>query len=106
MGAAGVLLLLHTAAREFRSTDRILVRFGVFGPAGVASRARLLDQRGARVSDLAVSSFAPSNNQTTPVREVELPTTGLASGDYVLELSASAGPADPVTEWLAFRLQR
>lgn len=91
-----------TANREFRRTDRLLVRSEVVGPAGAAVRvaARLLNQQGAKMLDVPVT--APTADGQDYL--VDLPLSSFAPGQYVLELSAAAEGQDPATELVAFRI--
>ena len=47
-----------TAGRDFRRTDRLLVRFDTFAPGGVAPvvTARLLNQQGTKMIDVPVTA--------------------------------------------------
>jgi VWFA-related protein len=91
-----------TALREFRRTDRLLVRFNAFGkPAGpLALSARLLNRQGQKMSDLPVAA-PPSDADTN---QVDLPLSSLAAGEYLLEVSAAAEGQDAATELVAFRV--
>ena len=81
-----------TALREFRRTDRLLVRFDAFGKADGRrwrSRRELLNRQGQKMSDLPVA--APAADRTPS--QVDLPLSSLAAGEYLLEVSAAArGP--------------
>lgn len=91
-----------TAARDFRRTDRLLVRFEASAPAQASPSvsARLLNQQGQAMSDVGVTP-APSGGQAY---QVELPLSNLAAGQYLLEVSASAEGHERVSELVAFRL--
>ena len=91
-----------TAARDFRRTDRLLVRFDTFAPGGIAPvvTARLLNQQGAKMIDVAVT--APSAAGQPYV--FDLPLANFAAGQYLIELAASAEGHKPVTELVAFRI--
>ena len=91
------------ATREFRRTDRLLVRVDAFTPASAPATvtARLMNQQGGRMSDVVV---------TPPIAEgqpyvLDLPLANLAAGQYLLELSARSEGHPPVTELVAFRVQ-
>ena len=91
-----------TALREFRRTDRMLVRFSAFGkPTGpLALTARLLNKQGQKMSDLPVAP-PPAEPEG---RQVDLPLSSLPAGEYLLEVSAKAEGEDPATELVAFRV--
>jgi VWFA-related protein len=91
-----------TALREFRRTDRLLVRINSFGRSGAAPAltARLLNKQGQRMVDLPVAAPASAADPT----QVELPLSNLAAGEYLLELSAAADGQAPATELVAFRV--
>jgi len=90
------------ATREFRRTDRMLVRVEPVAGAGVTASvtARLLNKQGQKMLDLPADA-APS---APTDRQVELPLSSLPVGDYLLELSATAADAPAVTELVAFRV--
>jgi VWFA-related protein len=93
---------LPTALREFRRTDRMLVRFNASGkPTGpLALTARLLNKQGQKMSDLPV---APPPTEPEG-RQVDLPLSSLPAGEYLLEVSATAEGENPATELVAFRV--
>ena len=90
------------ALREFRRTDRLLVRFDAFGkPTGpLVLSARLLNRQGQKMSDLPVAAPAADANS----HQVDLPLSSLAMGEYLLEVSASAEGQNAATELVAFRV--
>jgi VWFA-related protein len=90
------------ALREFRRTDRLLVRFDTFGkPTGpLVLTARLLNRQGQKMSDLPVAGPAADSN----THQVDLPLSSLAAGEYLLEVSASAEGQTAATELVAFRV--
>ncbi len=91
---------IPTALREFRRTDRLLVRFNAFGkPDGqLTLSARLLNTQGQKMSDLPVTP------QAEPEGQVDLPLSSLAAGEYLLEVSAATEGHKPSTELVAFRV--
>jgi VWFA-related protein len=93
---------LPTALREFRRTDRLLVRFNAFGkPTGpLELTARLLNKQGQKMTDLPVAPppSAPEGQQ------VDLPLSSLPAGEYLLEVSATEAGQDGATELVAFRV--
>jgi methionine-rich copper-binding protein CopC len=90
------------ANREFRRTDRMLVRVEPVAAAGVTASvtARLLNKQGQKMLDLPADAApgAPTD------RQVELPLSSLPVGEYLLELSATAADTPAVTELVAFRV--
>jgi VWFA-related protein len=91
-----------TASRDFRRTDRLLVRFDTFAPGGIAPAvtARLLNQQGTKMIDVAVT--APSAAGQPYV--FDLPLASFAAGQYLLEITATAEGQKPATELVAFRI--
>jgi hypothetical protein len=92
---------LPTALREFRRTDRLVVRFNAFGkPAGpLTLAAKLLNKQGQKMTDLPVAPPAAE-----PQGQVDLPLSSLAVGEYLLEVSAATDGQAPSTELVAFRV--
>jgi hypothetical protein len=88
------------AGREFRRTDRLVVRFAAYGPGTgqPAATARLLNRGGQPMSDLPV---APSG--TPGGSQVDLPLAGLAAGEYLIEIKAKGAEAE-ATELVAFKV--
>jgi len=93
---------LPTALREFRRTDRLLVRFNAFGKseAPPVLTARLLNRQGQKMSDLPVGP-PPSGDESS---QVDLPLSSMPVGEYLLEISAAAPGQRPATELVAFRV--
>lgn len=91
-----------TALREFRRTDRLVVRFDAFGkPTGpLVLGARLLNRQGQKMVDLPVATPPVDKNS----HQVDLPLSSLAAGEYLLEVSAGADGQDAATELVAFRV--
>ena len=88
------------AAREFRRTERLLIRFQAYGPGDGATTvsARLLGRTGHPIRDLEV---APAS--TPGDSEIDLPLASFANGDYAMEVSAKSGSRD-ATDRVAFRI--
>jgi hypothetical protein len=84
--------------REFRRTDRLLIKFGTIGPGTAAPTvtAQLLNQQGTKMLDVAVT--------TGDAHSIDLPLANLAAGQYLLEITAAAEGQKPVSELLAFRI--
>jgi VWFA-related protein len=91
-----------TATRDFRRTDRLLIRFDAYAPANAPTKvtAQLLNQQGTKMTDIAVT--APTDSSTT--YSLDLPLANLAAGQYLLEITGVSEGLKPVTELIAFRL--
>ncbi|MEO8682314.1 MAG: VWA domain-containing protein [Vicinamibacterales bacterium] len=91
-----------TALREFRRTDRLLLRFDAFVPADspLTATARLLNQEGTKMSDVTVAAPTEAGQPYT----LDLPLANLAAGQYLIELTAKTEGHEPVTELVAFRV--
>lgn len=87
-----------TLTREFRRTERLLVRFDALAPGTAAPTvtAQLLNQQGTKMSDVAVAAGSPF--------AIDLPLANLAAGQYLLEITANAEGQKPVSELIAFRV--
>ena len=96
----GDLEAVPIAGRTFRRTDRVLIRFEVYAPGSAVPTvtARLLNRSGSSMSDIPVQPSAPG--QPT---QVDLILAPLAPGEYLVELSATAGDED-AKELIAFRV--
>jgi len=88
------------AGREFSRTERVLVRVAAYGPANSVPmiKVRLLNRGGQPLNDLMVTP-APGSPGAS---QIELPLSGLAAGEYLVEISA--GDASDAKELVAFRL--
>jgi VWFA-related protein len=90
---------LPNTARLFSRTERLFVRFRVYGPGGVtpAPMLRLLNRNGDVMSTVPVT--------VDPVRGVEgeFALGGVPPGDYMLEASSSSD-ADAARVLVAFRV--
>ena len=77
------------AGREFSRTDRLFVRFAVYGTAApdAAVTARLLNKAGAALSSLNVTGSAVPRDGY----EIDVPLASVARGDYIIEIVAAAG---------------
>jgi hypothetical protein len=91
-----------TAARDFRRTDRLLLRFDALAPASsaVSVTARMLNQQGNKMTDIPTQ--APASPGEPYV--IDLPLANFAPGQYLLEISAASEGHQPATELLAFRI--
>jgi hypothetical protein len=71
------------ATREFLRTDRLLVRFDVYGsdaPAGA-----LLNRNGQKMTDLPVSPATAGGTH-----QIDFSLGGIPPGEYLIEISAGA----------------
>jgi VWFA-related protein len=86
------------AGRQFERTDRIVARFGVFGPAAsdATVTVTLLSRRGAKLSTMPLKTTAGGY-------EIDLPIGSIARGEYVFEIVASRG-ADQAKTLLSFKV--
>jgi VWFA-related protein len=82
--------------REFRRTDRLLIRFQATAPNGMTPTvtAQLLNQQGTKMSDVPVTSGT----------SIDLSLANLAAGQYLLEITANGDGDKPVSELIAFRV--
>jgi VWFA-related protein len=92
-----------TPTREFRRTQRLLVRATPSAPSGAALSvtSRLLNRQGQKMVDLPVVAAAAAGEPYL----VDLPLSSLAPGEYLLEVSAVAEGQDAKTELIAFRVE-
>jgi hypothetical protein len=88
-------------ARDFSRTERVLIRVMAYGPAGTAPavRARLLNRDGQPMSEVTVTA---AESAGAPA-QLDLPLSGLAPGEYVIEIIASS-PAGDAKQLVGFRV--
>ena len=87
------------ASREFRRTERLLIRFQAYGPDGATTvTARLLGRMGHPIRELDVSSAATSGDSA-----IDLPLASFANGEYTIEVTATSG-ARGATDRVTFRV--
>ena len=93
---------IPTALREFRRTDRLLVRVNTFGRSNgpLTLAAKLLNKQGQKMADLTITAQAAADE----TGQVDLPLSNLAAGEYLLELSAASEGQKPAAELVAFRV--
>jgi VWFA-related protein len=87
------------AGRQFERTDRIFVRFQVFGvsAADATVTATLLSRQGAKLAAM------PLRHTASGPYEIDLPMGSIARGEYVFEIAASHG-ADQAKQLLSFKV--
>ena len=90
-----------TPSREFRRTERLVVRVQAYAPANasVAISAKLLNKQGAKMADVPVTATEGQPHL------IDLPLAAFAPGEYVLELSAAAEGQQSATELIGFRVE-
>ena len=90
-----------TVAREFRRTERLLLRFEAYAQGTEAPRveAWLLNRGGDRMYPLVVQPAEGGQPY-----QVDVQPTGLPPGEYVVELRAAAAGTE-TTQLVAFRLR-
>jgi hypothetical protein len=86
------------AGRQFERTDRIVARFGVFGPGAsdATVTVTLLSRRGAKLATMPLKTNAGGY-------ELDLPVGSIARGEYVFEILASRGQ-DQAKALIPFRV--
>ena len=91
-----------TADRDFRRTDRLVIRAEAYGPgtAPLKVAAKLLNKQGQPMADVPV----PAPAAPTDPYVVDLPLSSLAPGEYLLELSAATEGAPAATQLIPFRV--
>ena len=92
--AQGRLVSAPVSPREFRRSDVVVARASVTGSPDIS--ARLLNQFGQPLADLP----AAISNGTC---EVTVPLGSVAAGDYLVEMSATAG-GEAARQFVAFRV--
>ena len=93
---------IPTPLREFRRTDRLLIRFFANVPGGSSSAdvsTRLLNRVGQKMVDLPAS---PPAEPSQPY-QIDLPLAGLSPGEYVIEIRAK-GVSGESTELVAIKV--
>ena len=90
-----------SASREFRRTDRMIVRLDTYSPgsAPMTVTARMLNRQGGKLVDVPVNSTAGQPHL------IDLPLSAFAPGEYLLELSGATEGQPPVTDLIAFRVE-
>jgi hypothetical protein len=91
-----------TSLREFRRTDRLLIRFSANVPGGASSAevtAKMLNRVGQKMVDLVAQ---PPADPSQPY-QIDLPLAGLSPGEYVIEIQAK-GVSGESTELIAIKV--
>jgi VWFA-related protein len=90
---------MPATVREFRRTDRLLVRVGTQDPGGTPTvTARLLNRDGVAMNPLTTApGVAPG------LTNVDVPLANLPSGEFLIEINATDGDSR-TTELVAFRI--
>ncbi len=93
---------MPTADRDFRRTDRLVIRADAYAPGSLALKvtSRLLNKQGQRLADIPVTA-PPAAGQPYLI---DLPLASLAPGEYLLELTAAIEGHEPATQLVPFRL--
>jgi VWFA-related protein len=78
-------------AREFSRMERLLIRVPVYGRDAehTSVSAKLVSGMGSAMRDLPVTKAA-DNGDAADVVEIDLPLSGLAAGEYLIDLTASS----------------
>jgi hypothetical protein len=89
------------ALREFRRTDRLVIRTEAYAPgdAAVTMTSRLLNRQGQKMVDIPVT--APAAGEPSLI---DLPLASFAQGEYLLEITAASDGQASATELVAFRV--
>jgi VWFA-related protein len=87
-------------AREFRRTERLIVRTQAYGPGTEipAVTAKLLNRVGTSMLDLPITL-----DQATGMAQVDLPLSGIAPGEYLLDIRAT-GQGGEAKQLVAFKV--
>jgi hypothetical protein len=92
---------LPESGRQFSRTERLLMRFDAYGPAGAAAKVslRLLNREGGQIAPFPDPAVVPS----TSTYESELVLAPLPPAEYLLEISATIGE-DTVKKLVALKI--
>ena len=77
------------AGREFNRTDRVFVRFSVYGASASAAAvsARLTTRAGAPLLELALAKMSDAD----AAYQIDVPIASIARGDYLIAVAAAHG---------------
>jgi hypothetical protein len=91
-----------TATREFRRTERLLLRLDASAPGGAGTltyTARLLNRQGDKMLDLVVAP-PPAGEPAV----LDVPLASLPAGEFLIEITARNADGVDSTELVAFRM--
>ena len=93
---------MPSAEREFRRTERLLIRFSTVAPGSERpeTSVRLLNRAGQPMSDLPTQPVTggPDNRW-----QVDLPLAGLPAGEYVVEVKGTAAGSE-AKQFIGFKV--
>ena len=84
------------AGREFSRTERLLIRFDVYGTA--AATAALLNRGGTKMADVPVAQASAGGTH-----QIDLSLAPIAAGEYLIEITAK-GPSGDAKELVPLRI--
>jgi VWFA-related protein len=87
---------IPAVAREFSRTERLLIRFDVYGNA--TPTAILMNRNGQKMADVPVT---PATGGAT--HQIDLSLASVAAGEYLVEITAK-GASNEAKELIAFRV--
>ena len=76
-----------TVGREFSRTERLLIRFDVYGNATPA--AMLLNRNGQKMADVPVAAAAAGGTH-----QIDLGLGSVAAGEYLVEITAKGATGE------------
>ena len=91
-----------TASRDFRRTDRVVIRTEAYAPRGVmtAVSSTLLNKQGERLAVLPVKMSPEGSARSL----IDVPLAALAPGEYLIQIVAEGEGCQPVSELVAVRV--
>ncbi len=90
---------IPVSEREFRRTDRLLVRVGAQSPGGTpVMTARMLNREGGEMSTLPVTPAGFGG-----LHHIDVPLAALPTGEFLIEVIAKDG-AEQASTLIAFRV--
>jgi VWFA-related protein len=92
---------LPATSREFSRTERLLIRFDVYGPGTErpVPKAAILGRNGEKIADVPIAAA-----QAGGTHQIEMPLNSMAAGDYVIAISVDGATGETTTELVPFRL--
>jgi VWFA-related protein len=92
---------IPVVAREFRRTERIIIRTQAYGPGTdvPAVTGQLLNRVGGAMQDVPVTL-----DQQTGHAQIDLPLSGIAPGEYLLDLRAKGATGGEAKQLVAFKV--